>query len=151
MNAINFIERNMTDAEFARMNAGFDEHTIEQHNLIEISEQHGFVVMDGETFVGCAGGLCYKSGDVYNNWFTLTDLFIEKPYRGQGLGAAILAKLEAKIAALGVGKVWVWTAGYEAPGFYIKQGYAVACEQEESYASGHSRVALRKTLERSAT
>jgi len=151
MNAINFIERNMTDAEFARMNAGFDEHTIEQHNPIEISERHGFVVMDGETFVGCAGGLCYKSGDVYNNWFTLTELFIEKPYRGQGLGAAILAKLEAKIAALGVGKVWVWTAGYEAPGFYIKQGYAVACEQEESYASGHSRVALRKTLERSAT
>ncbi len=136
----------MTDAEFARMNTGFDEHTIEHCNLLETAERHGFVVMDGETFVGCASGLCYKSGEVYNDWFTLTDLFIEKRYRGRGLGATVLARLEAKIAARGVGKIWTWTAGYEAPGFYIKQGYAVVCELESYYASGHSRVALRKTL-----
>ena len=147
MSAIDFVERDMTDAEFARMNVGFEEHTREQHNPVEIAERHGFVVMDGETFIGCASGLCYKAGNVYNDWFTLTDLFIEKPYRRQGLGAIILAKLEAKVAALGAIKIWVWTAGYEAPGFYIKQGYEVACEQENYYASGQGRVALRKRLE----
>ena len=35
-------------------------------------------------------------------------------------------------------------AGYEAPGFYVKQGYTVVCEQENFYATGHSRVMLRK-------
>ena len=37
------------------------------------------------------------------------------------------------------------TASYEAPGFYRKQGYSIALEQENYYATGHSRVMLRKT------
>lgn len=148
MSAIHLQEREMTDAEFARMNAGFDEHTIEHGNPIESSERHGFVALDGETFIGCSSGLAHKNGSVYNGWFYLTDLFVEKSYRGQGLGAAILRRLEDRVAALGVRHIWTFTAGYEAPGFYLKQGYTVVFEQENWYATGHSRVALRKTLER---
>lgn len=146
MTTFRFQEREMTDAEFARMNAGFEEHSREHGNPVEASERHGFVVMDGDTFIGCASGLAYKNGPDYNGWFYLTDLFIEKPYRGQGLGAAILRKLEDRVAALGVRHSWTFTAGYEAPGFYKKQGYEVVFEQENWYATGHSRVALRKTL-----
>jgi ribosomal protein S18 acetylase RimI-like enzyme len=102
--------------------------------------------MDGDKFIGSATGLAYKNGAQYSGWFYLTDLFIEKPYRRQGLGAAILAKLEARISALGVRYVWTDTAGYEAPGFYKRQGYIVIYENENWYASGHSRVGLRKTL-----
>lgn len=146
MKIIQIDEREMTEAEFARMNAGFDEHTLEFGNPIQTSERHGFVVTDGETFIGCASGLAYKNGADFSGWFYLTDLFIEKEYRGRGLGAEILAKLEEKAAALGVTTIWTETAGYEAPGFYIKQGYSVIYEQENWYATGHSRVALRKTL-----
>ncbi len=146
MNSIHFCEREMTDVEFARMNAGFDEHTLEHGNPVETAERYGFVVMDGETFIGCASGLAYKGDGVYNNWFYLTDLFIEKPYRGQGFGAAILRKLEDRVAALGIRNIWTWTAGYEAPEFYKKQGYKVFCELESWYFSGHSRVGLRKAL-----
>ncbi len=146
MSSIRFIERDMTDAEFAQLNAGFDEHTIEHGNPIEIQERHGVIVVDGETFVGSATGLAYKGNDAYNNWFYLTDLFIQKSYRGQGLGAAVLAKLEVRVEALGIGNIWTWTAGYEAPGFYKKQGYKVFRELENWYFTGHSKVGLRKTL-----
>ena len=102
--------------------------------------------MEGEKFVGCASGLAYKIGAEYNGWFNLTDLFIEKEYRGQGLGSEILARLEKRTAALGVTNIWTFTAGYEAPGFYVKQGYKIIFEQENWYATGHNRIALRKTL-----
>jgi GNAT superfamily N-acetyltransferase len=147
MDAIRLVEREMTEAEFARMNVGFDEHTREHGNPLETSDRYSFVALDRDAFIGCASGLTYKSGETYNGWFYLTDLFIEKAYRGQGLGAAILRKLEDWVAALGITDFWTFTAGYEAPGFYQKQDYQIIFEQEHWYATGHSRVALRKTRE----
>ena len=146
MNTISIVEREMTDAEFARMNAGFDEHTREHSNPLQTSDRYGFVAMDDEkTFIGCVSGLTYKNGNAYNGWFYLTDLFVEKLYRGQGLGATLLRRLEDRVAALGVTNFWTFTAGYEAPGFYQKQGYEIIFEQENWYTTGHSRVALQKT------
>lgn len=52
MTTIHFIERAMTEAEFARMNAGFDEHTIEHGNPVQTSERYGFVALDSDIFVG---------------------------------------------------------------------------------------------------
>ena len=140
MDTISIVEREMTESEFARMNAGFDEHTLKNGNPIEQSERHGFVVLLDTRWIGCASGLAYL------NWFFLTDLFIEKDYRGQGLGAAVLGKLERRAVALGKKNIYTWTAGYEAPGFYMRQGYEVFVELENWYPSGHSRVGLRKTL-----
>ena len=145
MSAIKVVEREMTDGEFARMNAGFDEHTLEYGNPLQTSERYGFVLMDGETFIGCSSGLATKNGAVYNGWFTLTDLFVEKPYRKQGFGATLLQAVEARVAPLGIVHYLVITAGYEAPGFYQKQGYSIVFEQEDFYATGHNRVMLRKT------
>jgi GNAT superfamily N-acetyltransferase len=143
MDAITFFEREMTNAELEQMKAGFIENAAEFGNPAEASERYGFVVMAGENFIGCASGLTDKN----KKWFFLSDLFIEKEYRGQGLGAAILAKLEQRVTALGIRNIWTWTAGYEAPGFYQKQGYEIFTELEDWYLSGHSRVGLRKRLE----
>ena len=146
MNEVCLVERPMTDAEFARMNAGFDEHTVACGNPVQTSERHGFVALDGGLFVGCASGLAYKNGAEYNGWFYLTDLFVEQPYRERGLGSALLRTLESKVATLGVRNVWTQTAGYEAPGFYQKHGYEVLFEMHNWYATGHSQVYLRKHL-----
>jgi GNAT superfamily N-acetyltransferase len=148
LTGISIVEREMTETEFARMNSGFDEHTIEHGNPIETSERFGFVVMDGEMFVGCSSGLAYRNDNGYSNWFFITDLFIERTYRKQGLGAAALRKLEERVRTLSIKNIWTWTAAYEAPGFYKKQGYEVFCELEDWYSSGHSRVGLRKALVR---
>ncbi|MEE9516287.1 MAG: GNAT family N-acetyltransferase [Candidatus Adiutricales bacterium] len=146
MTSIGIVEREMTEPEFARMKAGFDEYAIEHGNPTEISERFGFVAMDGEKFVGCSSGLAYRKTNGYGNWFFITDLFIEKPFRGQGLSAELLRKLEERVILLGIGNIWTWTAGYEAPDFYQKQGYEIFCEMDDWYSSGHSRVGLRKML-----
>ncbi|HZH32476.1 MAG TPA: GNAT family N-acetyltransferase [Pyrinomonadaceae bacterium] len=132
----------MTEAEFSRMNAGFAEHSLEHGNRARPSQRYTFVVMDGKLFVGCASGLTNDNGQ----WLILTNLFIEQPYRGQGVGATVLAKLEEKAAALGVRNMWRWAAAYEAPRFYQRQGYVVLAELEQWYPSGHSQVGLHKAL-----
>ena len=112
MTKIQFEEREMTDAEFAREQAGFDEHGAEFGNPPYSAERTTIVVLDGEKFIGCASGLNNDN----RTWFYLTDLYMEKEYRGRGLGAEILSKLERKMAGLGYQHIWTWIAGYEAPG-----------------------------------
>ena len=147
MNEITLIEREMTEDELARMNAGFDEHARDHGVEIQDSDRYGYGALDGESFIGCSSGLAYKNGETYNGWFYLTDLFVEKAYRSRGIGSALLEALEATVAQQGARKIWTWTAGYEAPAFYRKQGYEVFAELENWYSNGASRVALRKELE----
>ncbi len=73
MTTITLIEREMTEAEFSRMNAGFDEHSMEHGNPVRPSQRYTFIAMDGELFVGCVSGLTNDNGQ----WLILTNLFIE--------------------------------------------------------------------------
>ena len=143
---ISIIERDMTPSELERMNTGFDENAIE-HGVIPQSDQRlGYVAMEGEKFIGCVSGLACKDGNEFNGWCYLSDLFVEKEYRHQGIGANLLHKLERKLWQYQINKIWTWTAGYEAPKFYIKQGYEIFAELENWYSNNDSRVGLRKQL-----
>ena len=144
---IRIIERDMTDLEFSQMNAGFKDYELLHTGVNQTSDRLGFVILDDSKFIGCSSGLAYKNAEKYNNWCQLTDLFIQQEYRGQGLGKKVLNKLEEKLISLGIHNIWTWTAGYEAPDFYKKQGYEVFCEFEKYYLTGHSRIGLRKSLE----
>jgi GNAT superfamily N-acetyltransferase len=147
MGDIRIVEREMTEGEFARMKAGFGEHGVEHGNPVVWAERFGFVITDGERFVGCSSGLAYRSDQGYSSYFFLSDLFIEREYRRRGLGTAVLRALEAKVAALGVKHIWTWTAAYEGREFYLKQGYDVFCEQEGWYPAGQSRFGMRKDIQ----
>jgi ribosomal protein S18 acetylase RimI-like enzyme len=146
MSKINIIDREMTPEELTRMRTGFDKHTLEKGIALQNSERLGYVAMKGEIFIGCSSGLAYKNGTEYNGWFYLTDLFVERGYRLGGLGSMLLTALEEKIYAYGIKNIWTWTAGYEAPAFYIKQGYKIFAEFENWYSNGSSRLGLRKKL-----
>lgn len=148
MSRLTIVEREMTDDEFERANLTFGEHSVEFGNPVDVAERFGVVVLDDERFVGCASGLAYRNGTdgAYCRWFYLSDLLIEKAYRGRGLGAAALHRLESRVAGLGIAVIWTWTAGYDGQGFYVRHGYTVFGEQEDFYPSGHSRVAMRKRL-----
>jgi len=147
MRDIQIVNREMKAAEFERMKAGFDEHTLENGVQIQSADRFGYVAVEGNEFIGCSSGLAYKNDQQYSGWFYLTDLFVEKGYRSQGWGGKLLRTLEQEIAGLGIAHIWTWTAGYEAPALYQKQGYDIFAEMENWYSDGSSRVGLRKKLE----
>lgn len=150
MNKIRIINREMTAEELHRMNKGFDEHTIEFGVEIQRSDRFSYTAVFQNKFIGCSSGLAYKNNKRYSGWFYLTDLFVEKEYRSQGLGTKLLQALENEISLLGIENIWTWTAGYEAPGFYQKLGYSIFTRMENWYSDGSSRVGLRKKLGKSS-
>ena len=143
---ISFAFREMTDAEFKREQVAFDEQGAEFGNPPEKQERFGFVATDTAKFVGCSSGLLHRNNDEYSKYFYLSDLLVENVYRKQAIGKQLLALLEDKVRELGCEYVWTWTAGYEAPEFYLKQGYSVFATFENFYPSGHARVGFIKSL-----
>lgn len=146
MNKIKIIDRDMTSEELEQMRDGFDQNSLKHGVEIQTSDRYGFVALKGGAFIGCSSGLAYKNGNQYSGWFYLTDLFVEKEYRLLGVGTRLLSVLEQKIFSMGVKHIWTWSAGYEAPDFYKKQGYLIFAEMENWYADGISRFGLRKKL-----
>ncbi len=146
MDNIKIINRDITSNELNRVHAGFDEHTVDNKVSVQSSIRFGYVAEDNHKFIGCSSGLAYKNGDLFSGWFYLTDLFVEKEYRTQGIGAHLLSALEQELKVNGIIHIWTWTAGYEAPRFYQKQGYHIFTEMEGWYSDGSARVGFRKRL-----
>ena len=149
MNKISIVNREITSEEIKRVNLGFDELSIEEGIEIERSDRFSFVALKGNSFIGCSSGLAYKNGVNYSGWFFLTDLFVEKEYRSQGLGTKLLKSIEEQITSVGVKHIWLWTSGDKALKFYRRQGYKKFAEMENWYSDGSSRVGLRKKLRKS--
>lgn len=136
----------MTDNEYKQEQSAFDEHGLEFGNPPEKQERFGFIATENEEFVGCSSGLAQKNNGQYGKYFYLSDLLVEKKYRKYGYGKKLLELLESKLKLLGIEYVWTWTAGYEAPPFYLKQGYKTFTTFENYYPSGHARVGFIKKL-----
>ena len=106
-------------------------------------ERHNITAEKNGAVIGMASGLTHL-----NKWFYLTDLWVHEDYRNQGLGAKLLAMLEAKIKHLGVRHVYTWTTAYNSNEvFYEKQGYRQCLIFEDYFEvkNGH-HVCLRKGL-----
>lgn len=143
---IKFEFRDMSKDEYKREQSAFNENGIEFGNPSEKQERFGFVASIDEKFVGCSSGLAQKNNDEYGRYFYLSDLLVEKEHRRHGYGEKLLQLLEYKMKPLGIEYIWTWTAGYEAPAFYLKQGYEIFTSFENYYPSGHARVGFIKKL-----
>lgn len=146
MNQMKIIRREMTGDELNQMYRGFDQHSKDKGVEIQSSDRFSFVAVINEKFIGCASGLAYKNGIQYSGWFYLTDLYVDKAFRGQGLGTRLLHALEWEIASVGVTHCWTWTAQHEAPLFYQNRGFRIFAEFEQWYSDGSNRIGLRKKI-----
>ena len=146
MDTISIVERDMTPSELTRLRVGFEQGALERGAGIESSGRVGVVALDGAEFVGAASALVYRNGTEYTGWCYLTDLYVEKQYRGCGLGTKLLDALERALRRSSGLRIWTWTGSHEAPSFYAKRGYAVFAELEAWYSDGGSRIGLRKDL-----
>jgi GNAT superfamily N-acetyltransferase len=100
------------------------------------------LAITAEDDTGPLGGLWMVAR---RGWLFL-DLFILAPAaRGGGIGARILAMAEDAARARFCRGVFLDTHGFQAPGFYRRQGYAVFGELPD-HPIGHRRVFLRKAF-----
>ncbi len=142
----NIVERDMTDAELARGQASRAASAAEHRAYQLTSASIGVVALDHGAYVGSASIEVYRHATGNNGWAYLAELFVEKAHRRRGLGAALLARVEARAAEQGISNIWTRTASFEAPAFYRGQGYRACFELERYYPSGHGVVGFRKTL-----
>ena len=75
----------------------------------------------------------------------MEDFFIPDQLRGQGLGANILKMAESAAIRRGCTKVHLSTFGFQAPNFYLKQGYQIVGTLED-YPPGSAFYWLKKDL-----
>lgn len=142
---VSIVERDVSATEFERVRALERADANTRGDEDPARTRLTVVAEAGGAMVGCAV-LAMHWVDDAPGWAYLEELFVERPYRRRGLGAALLGAIEARAYALGVRAVWTRTAGYEAPGFYLRQGYARCFVLPEYFRSRHALVGLRKTL-----
>ena len=82
-------------------------------------------------------------GRVWANWLYVSDLWVAKAYREQGLAKTLLRDVEDKAKRHNAVGAHTWTASYNAPGFYVKQGYELALELKDK-PLGYSSFVCRK-------
>ncbi|HEV7264726.1 MAG TPA: GNAT family N-acetyltransferase [Falsiroseomonas sp.] len=90
------------------------------------------------------GGL---SGHVLYRWFFVRLLYLPEDLRGDGLGAALMRRAEAKARAAGCIGIWLDTFGFQARPFYERLGYRVFATLDD-FPPGHARHYLMKRLDR---
>ena len=76
------------------------------------------------------------AGRTFGNWLQLSTLWVSDNYRGQQLGAKILAKLELAAKDRGCKKCILDTLNFQAMPFYQKYGYEVVWTQQEYPKTG---------------
>jgi len=62
-------------------------------------------------------------GEIYFHWLFVNVLYVEEEERGKGLGARLLAEGETRAREKGALRARLDTFEWQAPGFYLKQGY----------------------------
>jgi Acetyltransferases len=87
-----------------------------------------------------AGGL---AGHTWTTWLHVTYLWVDERYRGTGLGSRLLAEAEATAGGRGCRAARLETWDFQAPDFYRKQGYEVACVIPD-YPPGTTEYTLTK-------
>lgn len=87
-----------------------------------------------------AGGL---AGHTWTTWLHVTYLWVDERYRGTGLGSRLLAEAEATAGGRGCRAARLETWDFQAPDFYRKQGYEVACVIPD-YPPGATEYTLTK-------
>ena len=79
-------------------------------------------------------------------WMYVERLWVDEALRDRGVGTEVLARLERAALARGVYRFRVDTASFQALDFYLKQGYVVFAQLEDS-PPGYTDYFLKKCIE----
>ena len=100
----------------------------------------GYIIRDDEgKTVGLAAGYTWAGiSEIRQMW-------VAEAFRGRGYGRALLDAMIAEAQRRGVGRVWVASYDFQAPGLYERAGFKRIAELE-GWPEGHVNVILCKKL-----
>ena len=100
----------------------------------------GYIIRDDEgKTVGLAAGYTWAGiSEIKQMW-------VAEAFRGRGYGRALLDAMIAEAQRRGVGRIWVASYDFQAPGLYERAGFKRMAELE-GWPEGHVNVVLCKTL-----
>jgi len=136
---MNYTYRNqpLTDKEKQALETAFKEYD-QEHNVIYPPEiPLSILAYDKDKLIGAA------VGRIWANWLYISDLWVAKDYRQQGIAKKLLHDLETEAKKHHVIGSHTWTASYNAPDFYQKHGYELALELKDK-PLGYSSFVCRK-------
>ena len=139
---MNITDRELTKQELKEIYDDFKKIEI-QHGVPQVEQERYNVTADENGIViGMASGL------TNHKWFYLSDLWVHENYRGQKLGAKLLALLEDNIKSIGIEHIYTWTTAYNSNElFYEKQGYRQCFIFEDFFeVKGGHHICLQKNF-----
>ncbi|MCL2838927.1 MAG: GNAT family N-acetyltransferase [Oscillospiraceae bacterium] len=84
-----------------------------------------YLLMDSETIIGCAGLITNDFISRMDLWPWLCAIFVDKKYRGQGLGNLIISQAKKDVVEMGFDKLYLCT---DFVGYYEKYDFAYIAE-----------------------
>lgn len=84
-------------------------------------------------------------GNTYWGWLYISLMWVKEEFRGRGYGRRLMQYAEDEARQRGVKNVYLDTFSFQAPDFYLKQGYQVF-GQLQNFPPGHQRYFLTKQL-----
>jgi len=84
-------------------------------------------------------------GEIFWDWLHLDLMWIRDELRGHGYGYHLLLAIEEEASKRGAKNVFLDTFSFQAPEFYLRQGYRVYGELAD-FPPGHRRFFMTKAL-----
>lgn len=112
------------------------------------SEATGYT--DGKLLGGCVRAdsgelIAGFSGHTWGGVCVVTHLWVDRQYRGRGMGQTVLQSAEAEARRRNCAHLILATHSFQAPRFYERLGYQRICTVED-WPVAHSNTVYRKPL-----
>ena len=120
------------------VSAGFEIHTKESSAPSFRKDRLNWLVFeDNERLIAAL------TADVLWDWIYIDELWVDKKYRGRGIGKQLVDKAEEYAISRNMTGLWLWTQSWQASKFYDRLGYREFTRFDD-FPKGHCRIGFRK-------
>jgi GNAT superfamily N-acetyltransferase len=134
------LERKATPEDVAFMDQYFNRTTNDLGIPSYIGEDFGLQIRSPQDEL-----IANLHGKISWNWMTINILWVHPEHERQGIGSALMSRAEEMARAKQLTGSYLWTASWQAEGFYKKLGYE-EFTRFDNFPPGHTRFGFRKYL-----
>jgi GNAT superfamily N-acetyltransferase len=139
---LQFLKNHLNESHQRIVNTGFKSHSKEVSAPPFQKDRINWLAYENsERIVGVL------TADVLWDWIYIDELWVNKDYRGKGLGKQLVNKAEEYAISQNMTGLWLWTQSWQAPEFYIQLGYKEFTRFDD-FPKGNYRIGFRKQVSR---